>query len=139
MITLIGKELAKKNLEFIYLGPSQECRDCKLRNACLNLEAGRRYKIKAVRETSHECKIHEGGVKAVEVERVPITAALPAGMAVEGSTIKFSPADCGNIGCSHYTLCSPPGIKPGTKYKILKINGDVKCPEGKSLKSVLLD
>ena len=140
IVTLIGENLAKKGMEFVYMGPLPECRDCKLRNACFNLEPGRMYKITKVRDTKHECKIHEGGkVRAVEVEKVPVEAAIPAKMAVEGSTIRFERQNCLNMGCASYRLCNPLGLKEGSKYRIKKIKGDVKCPEGNTLKLVLLE
>ena len=140
IVTLIGENLAKKGMEFVYVGPLTECRDCKLRNACFNLEPGRMYKITKVRDTKHECKIHEGGkVRAVEVEKVPVEAAIPAKMAVEGTMIRFEPEKCMNLGCENYALCNPLGLKEGSKYRIKKIKGDVKCPEGNTLKLVLLE
>ncbi len=140
IVTLIGKELAKKGTEFVYLGPLTECRDCKLRNACFNLEPGRMYRISKVRDTEHECKIHEGGkVVAVEVEKVPVEAAIPSKMAVEGTVIRFESQKCLNIGCASYPLCNPLGLKEGSRYRVIKIKGDVKCPEGRTLKSVLLE
>lgn len=138
-VTLIGENLAKKGLEFIFLGPLTKCRDCKLRNACFNLEANRMYRIKDVRDTVHECGIHEGKVRAVEVEKIPIEAVIPSKMAVEGTTVRYSPEPCLNLGCKYYTLCNPIGLKEGSKYRIVEIKGEVKCPEGKELTSVLFE
>ena len=140
IVTLIGENLAKKGMEFTYIGPLTECRDCKVRNACFNLEVGRTYKITKVRDTTHDCKRHEGGkVRAIEVEKIPVEVAIPSKMAVEGSVIKFEPEKCLNMGCANYELCNPRGLKEGSKYRIIKIKGDVKCPDGKSLKSVLFE
>ncbi len=139
IVTLIGENLAKKGMEFTFLGPLTECRDCKLRNACFNLDVGRKYRIKALRDTTHECKIHEGKVRAVEVEKIPTEAAIPSKMAVEGTSIRYTPEKCLNVGCKYYGLCNPMGLKEGSKYRIVKIKGDIKCPEGKELKSVLFE
>jgi uncharacterized protein (UPF0179 family) len=140
IVTLIGENLAKKGMEFTYLGPIPECRDCKLRNACFNLEPGRAYRITNVRDTEHECKRHEGGkVRAVEVEKIPVEAAIPSKMAVEGSTIRFKAQECMNLGCPNYALCNPIGLKDGGKYRVKEIKRDVKCPDGASLKLVLLE
>ena len=34
LVTLIGEKLAKKDFEFIYLGPINDCRNCKLKTVC---------------------------------------------------------------------------------------------------------
>ncbi|MCD6237626.1 MAG: UPF0179 family protein, partial [Thermoplasmata archaeon] len=30
-VTLVGERMAKKGLEFIYMGPSSNCKNCKLK------------------------------------------------------------------------------------------------------------
>ena len=70
LVTLIGAKLAEEGCEFIFLGASKKCEECRLKNSCTNLEATRRYRIMKVREEiKHDCYIHEGGVCVVEVER----------------------------------------------------------------------
>jgi uncharacterized protein (UPF0179 family) len=138
LVTLVGEQLAKKDKDFIYTGSLSECRDCKLKNVCFNLEDGCRYKITNIRDIHHDCKIHEGGVRIVEVEKIPIPACIESKNAVEGETISINP-DCKNIGCDFYKLCSPVGVESGTKLKITKVKGDIKCPENKNLKEVLLE
>ena len=137
LVTLVGEQLAKKDNDFIYMGSLSECKDCKLKNVCFNLEAGGRYKITNVRDIHHDCKIHGDGVRIVEVEKIPIPACIESKNAVEGETVSINP-DCKNIGCDSYFLCCPVGVKPGMKLKISKIKGDIKCPENKNLKEVLL-
>ncbi len=139
IVTLIGENLAKKGLEFTYLGPIPECRDCKVRNVCFSLDVGRKYRIASLRDTFHECKRHEGKVRAVEVEKMPVEAAMPAKMCVEGTTVRYETTECRNMACRYYDICHPLGVKKGAKYRILKIKGDVKCPEGNAMKSVLLE
>ena len=63
IITLIGEHLAKEGEEFVYRGPLTECRDCKLKGVCFNLDAGGLYRIRSVRPVHHECRIHEEGVR----------------------------------------------------------------------------
>ncbi len=138
LVTLVGEQLAKKDNSFIYMGSLSECKDCKLKNVCFNLEEGCRYKITNVRDVRHDCKIHEGGVRIVEVEKTPLPAAVEAKKAVEGETISINP-DCKNIGCEFYFLCCPVGIKPGMKFRISKVKDDISCPEKKKLKEVLLE
>ena len=65
-ITLIGVGLAKVGVEFVFNGPTNECETCKLKNTCLNLDIGRRYRIVSVRgNMKHDCELHYIGVKAV--------------------------------------------------------------------------
>jgi len=138
LVTLVGEKIAKKDNEFIYIGSLPECRGCKLKTVCFNLDEGRRYKITNIRDIHHDCKIHEGGVRIVEVEKIHIPACIESKNAVEGETISINP-DCKNIGCVFYKLCSPVGVEPGIKLKISKVKGDIKCPENKNLKEVLLE
>jgi uncharacterized protein (UPF0179 family) len=50
MITLIGKELAKKGQEFVFLGPAEDCKDCRFKSSCIgSLEENRKYVIVEVR------------------------------------------------------------------------------------------
>ena len=139
MITLIGKELAKEGLEFQYLGPLLECRNCKLKNVCFNLDEGKWYRIVGVRDKEHDCKVHDGGkVVTVEVEELPVPLAVGAKGVVEGETLTFKSINCKEYGCEYYELCHPLGLREGTKIKIEKIVEDIKCPKNKSLKKVLV-
>jgi len=70
-VTLIGKKLAKKGNEFVYFGIAKDCRGCKLKMVCSNLKEGRRYRITNVRDKHHDCSLYEGGVVAVEIEKLP--------------------------------------------------------------------
>ncbi len=139
ILTLIGENLAKKGVRFVYLGPAPECRDCKMRNVCLTLEAGKMYEVKEVRDKTHECKIHEGKAKVVKVEKIPVEAVLPAKISVEGSVIRYHSEECPDMTCPYYDKCHSLALKDGAKYKISRIKKDVKCPDGKSMKLVLLE
>lgn len=136
--TLIGIKLAKEGEEFIFLGEAKKCESCKLRNSCMNLQLGRRYRIEKVKkDTKHECFIHEDGVYVVEVEEAPITAAIGARKAFEGSKIVFEMPECDKIPCELRDFCFPLGLKKGDKCTILKVMdmpGD--CKKGYSLKLV---
>jgi len=139
MITLIGKELAKEGLEFQYLGPLLECKSCKLKNVCFNLDEGKWYRITGVRDKEHDCKVHdEGKVVTVEVEELPVPLAVDAKGVVEGETLTFKPANCKEYDCEFYELCHPLGLREGTKIKIEKIVEEIKCPKNKNLKKVLV-
>lgn len=136
IITLIGSKLAKMGTEFVFRGEAKECENCKLRNTCLNLEENIRYRVtELVKETVHECYIHEDGVKAVRVVQSPIIAAISVSSAFEGSNIVFKPPEC-NENCRLYDLCHPQGAKPNETYKISKVigNSPEECPLGYDLR-----
>ena len=138
IITLVGKELAKEGLEFQYLGPLLECRGCKLKNVCFNLDEGKWYRVVKVRDEEHDCKVHEGGkVVTVEVEEIPVLIAIPAKTVVEGEVMEFKRTNCHNLDCEEKDLCNPIGLRDGTKIKIVKIEGTMKCGN-KEFKKVLV-
>ena len=133
LITLIGERLAKKDKEFVFCGANMGCRDCKLRSVCLNLEEGRRYVIRNVRETRHECKLHEGSAVVVEIEKVPVKTSVHRRNAIEGAVVTVAELDCRNLACELYRTCHPPGMKEGMKGKLLKKVKDAECPAGLEL------
>lgn len=140
-ITLIGVGLAKTGLEFIFNGPASECEACKLRNTCLNLGVGRKYRITGLRGTAkHKCALHDTGVKAVEVTESPNVVAIDSKKAFSGSKIVYKQSECGTLGCTIYEVCHPSGIEHGEKLVISAVVGDLPttCAEGKSLKLVEL-
>jgi uncharacterized protein len=139
IITLIGERQAKEGGKFIYRGPQTECRECKLKAVCFNLDTGGQYRIKVKRDVRHECKIHEDGVRVVEVERIPRMVAVSKKAAVEGSTISLEEIRCRTIGCTKYRLCHPFGLEKGMKGKITKTCGDLECLEGMKLVEVVLE
>ena len=61
MITLIGKDLAKKGQEFVFLGPADECDSCRFKSSCVgNLELNRksfyttRYDLTGINKIEYE-------------------------------------------------------------------------------------
>ncbi|NLT37208.1 MAG: UPF0179 family protein [Methanomassiliicoccus sp.] len=139
VITLIGEHLAKEGDEFVYRGPLTECRDCKLKGVCFNLDTGGLYRINAVRSVKHLCRIHEEGVRVVEVQKLQQKCALPQKYALEGSTITFEEVKCKSPGCENYRICHPMGLEKNMKFRVRSIDGDIKCPEGHRLVAVTLE
>jgi len=140
LITLIGKKLAKKGLNFIYNKPAKACEDCRYKSVCISpLEAGRIYTIKEVKDTEHPCPIHEGGkVKVVEVEKANIKALIDSKRAFEGSIILFEAPECDEE-CDMRSLCFPEGLKTSDKCKIIKNLGKAnECKKGYKLNKVIL-
>ncbi len=139
LVTVVGEQQCKKGFEFVFGGPLGECRDCKVKNVCFHLEANKQYRVVDVREVRHECKIHEGGVRVVEVEKVPTRAALPKRSAVEGATLAFEESKCDFVGCPNFRLCRPWGAIEGLKFRIISVGEAVDCPKGKNLMCVLME
>ena len=128
LITLIGEAQAMIGNRFYYLGPLTECKDCRLKGVCFNLIPGHLYEVKTLRDAMHDCEIHESKVRAVEVEKVPVSVAVPGKKAIDGSTITFESMKCDMIGCENHWYCHPAGIRDGMKMMITDIIGDITCP-----------
>ncbi|WP_094226900.1 UPF0179 family protein [Methanolobus psychrotolerans] len=140
-ITLIGSRLAKEGGDFIFMGESRECKKCKLRRTCMNLEPGRKYRVAKLRgDTVHECFIHDGGVLTVEVESAPVVAAIDSRKAVEGSKVSYESPKCQDFDDSVYDILYPEGLKDGDKCTVVKVLGpmDESMVPGCSLKKVEL-
>ncbi len=139
MVTLVGERQVKIGNEFIYVGSLTNCKGCKLKGVCFNLEEGRKYRIKGVRGVRHECKIYDEGVMVVEVERTPLRMAANGKSAIEGSTITFEFPKCDETTCETYRLCHPTALSSGGKGKILKVGRDLNCSMGHQLKEVIIE
>jgi uncharacterized protein (UPF0179 family) len=138
-VTLIGERQAKEGICFIYKGFVSECRECKLKAVCFNLDVGTTYRVKGVRDVKHECKMHEDGVRVVEVEKVRASVGVGQKFALEGSTITYDEVKCRNLGCDRYRLCHPVGVSRGNKYRIVEVHGEVPCPEGNKVIEVVVE
>ncbi|MCX6666635.1 MAG: UPF0179 family protein [Euryarchaeota archaeon] len=137
LVTLIGEKLAKEDEEFIYLGPNNDCRRCKLKTVCFNLKPGRRYKIIDIRDKRHSCELHEGNAAVVEVQELPIIAAIDKEL-TEGSTARIERKECKNIGCDNFELCNNLALQKDRNYKITKIYEGLDCPIGHELQKAEL-
>ena len=75
MITLIGKELAKEGVSFIFYESAEECSTCRFKASCVDsLKEGHRYTITEVRDVEQKCPIHENDkVQVVSVENAEFT------------------------------------------------------------------
>ena len=136
LVTLIGEKQANKEKEFCYLGPNNECRNCKLKTVCFNLKIGRKYKITNVRDKRHNCNVHEGTVVVVEVQEMPIITSIDKKLS-KGSKIKIDKKECQNIGCKYYEICSI-NILKDKEYKITKTYESIECPIGYKLQKAEL-
>jgi uncharacterized protein (UPF0179 family) len=136
LVTLIGEFLATEGNEFIYLGPNNDCRNCKLKTVCFNLKQGRKYKIDKVRDKRHNCSVHERTTTVVEVKEMPIITSINS-KHNEGVTTKIEKKECRNIGCSNYETCYSL-ISKDKKFRIIKIFENIDCPLGYKLKKAEL-
>jgi len=139
LVTVVGESQCKKGFEFVFGGPLADCRDCKVRNVCFHLEQNRWYRVTEVRDVHHECKIHEGGVRVVEVERMPTKAALPKDSAHEGSMITFMESDCDRRACPSFKVCRPLGAMEGMRFRVASVEQEIECPRGRKLTVVSLE
>jgi uncharacterized protein (UPF0179 family) len=138
VVTLVGETQAKVGCTFFFRGPISECRDCKRKTVCFNLEEGTLYEIVSVRDKHHDCNIHEGGVRVVELKKAPIKTTVDSNYAIEGSMITIDKEECLNMGCEHRRVCFSLGPKSNKKYKVAEVKNEVKCPEGRNLKIVVI-
>lgn len=132
-ITLVGERQAIEGHEFVYRGPQPECRECRVKAACLNQDLGRRYRITHVREVSHPCLLNEERVRVVEVEPAPPECSLPVQAAVEGAIVGYEPVVCANAACPNFRLCHPVGIDAGQRIRVQSAGRELDCPLGYSI------
>ena len=137
LVTLIGEKIAEKDLEFTYLGPLNECKDCKIKNICFNLKPYYKYKIRNIRNKRHSCSIHKGDVVVVEVEQLPILTTIDKKYS-KGSITQIHPNTCDDVLCDHYNLCHEPSLQKNKKYKITNVLSTIDCPQGLKLQEVEL-
>ena len=137
LVTLIGEKLAKENIEFIYLGPQNDCKNCKLKTVCFNLKPGRHYKITKIRDKRHSCTVHDGTTAVIEVQELPVVTTIDKKLS-EGDTTKIEDKKCGNIGCANFVLCDNVYLKKDKNYKIAKVYEEIDCPLGYKLKKAEL-
>ncbi len=129
-ITLVGERQAVVGHEFVYRGPQPECRECRVKAACLNQDVGRRYRIVRVREVAHPCLLNEERARVVEVEAAPPEVSLPTRGAVEGAIVGYEPLVCANATCPNFRVCHPVGIGNGTRLQIVEAGRELECPLG---------
>lgn len=139
LVTLIGEPHAHIGNRFYYMGPNDECKDCRLKNVCFNLDPGAMYEIVQLRDTEHECELREGSVRVVVVEKVPFQAAIPKKLAIDGSMITFEPRDCPQMGCPNRKFCCPINIAEGEKHAITEVIENLDCPIGETLVRVKME
>ena len=141
MITLIGTELAKVGKEFLFLGPADECENCRFKSSCIgNLEENRKYVVTDVKDNEQKCPLHaEGKVIPVEVDRAKIDILTTSKNIFEGSTFTYNAPDC-DENCEFHDLCFPEGLVENDKCIVLENEGKHKeeCRKGYKLNRLTL-
>ena len=147
MITLIGKELAKEGVSFVFYEPAEECSDCRFKASCVDsLKTGHRYTITEVRDVEQKCPIHESDkvqvvavenadkVQVVAVENAEFTILTDSKGVFEGSSFDFKRQGCSNKDCDYRHMCFPDGISKEEKGVYVNDLGKFKdCPKGNAL------
>lgn len=136
-ITIIGEKLAKKDEEFIFIGPQSDCKNCKLKNICFNLKQYHRYKITNVRDKRHSCTVHDGDAIVVEVEEQPIETSIDKKY-TKGSAITVEENECDEKLCSYYEVCTNKAVEPGKKYTITEVFETIPCLKERAIQRVTL-
>ena len=141
MITLIGKDLAIEGQEFVFLGPAEDCENCRFKSSCVvNLEINRRYVVVDVKDNEQKCPIHSGGaVVPVEVDRAKITLLTDSKNIFEGSTFTYNAPDC-DENCDFHDDWFPEGLQENDKCIVLKNEGkhNEECKKGYKLNRLTL-
>ena len=140
MITLIGKKLAQKGVEFVYLGSVEECENCRFKSSCVDsLELNRKYVITDVKDTEQKCPVHSQNIVIpVEIERAQIDVLTPSKNIFEGSTFTYEAPKCDEY-CEFHDLCFPEGLVENDKCIVIKNQGKHKeCKKGYALNKLTL-
>jgi len=124
-LTLLGTRLADVDQEFVYHGEAPGCEGCPYRDQCLNLTEGVKYRVTEVREGAQtlECAVHDGDVRAVEVEPVPVRANVPADEALAGTSASLE-GPCPYVECPSHEYCVPDGVAFVESYRIDEVEGE---------------
>lgn len=140
MITLIGKDLAQKGVEFVYLGPAEECENCRFKSSCVDsLELNRKYVITDVKDNEQKCPVHSQNIVIpVEIERAQIDVLTNSKNIFEGSTFTYNAPKCEEY-CEFHDSCFPEGLMENDKCIVIKNQGKHKeCKKGYALNKLTL-
>jgi hypothetical protein len=140
IVTLAGPSLAKVGAVFRYAGSADECEECGLKAVCHKLKPGYRYEVTAVRDVEHPCQVHSGAtVTVVEVEELPVEAAIPSRTALEAALVTLDEPECPRKWCPNHALCTVAEDLKGGKVAVKEIKGQLECPRGLKLKKVIVE
>ncbi|MHC1605445.1 MAG: UPF0179 family protein [Candidatus Methanofastidiosia archaeon] len=130
MLTLIGENMAKKGMKFVFEKADDICNTCKLRFTCtLNLEKGRVYEIVDVKKIKHFCPKEDNYLVLVEIVEPLLEVAIESRKAIEGMIVEYI-IPCNKRRCKNWGICVPIGLDSGNKIIVKKVRGAMECPLG---------
>lgn len=141
IITLVGLSQAKIGFSFLNENSLQVCVKCALFRVCAEkLQVGRVYVVIKVRDKMFPCKVHDRGVRVVEVVEADNEANIDRRLAFPSGIITFQPQECDRTSCPNLTKCIPQGLRAGDKCKIVELieQTAVLCPQNRHLVSATL-
>ena len=136
-ITMVGLKQAREGFSFVMAKATEDCKNCELVSTCMNLETGRVYTVVKMRNKVFPCRVHEEGVRVVEVEEPPIETAIEQRTAFPLSVITVKPRIC-KARCANVSLCAPFGLSSDDRCQILEIRGRIECPLNQHLVRVIV-
>lgn len=137
-VTVVGEKWARVGARFLNDHPCEAARGCPIAQACQNLPWNRPFVVTAVRGVHHDvCTLHEGGVRVVEVEELPLAASLEVSK-TRGTAAHWMPPVCHMRGCPNWDRCFSPSLVPGRDYELERVEGPLQCPMGYALVGVVL-
>jgi len=126
IITLVSYIAAVKGYTFLFTGGGEECKNCRLRKVCIDkLKKWHVYRVTKVLNVRNRCPINKW-VVTVEVEEVPVRAAIPKKYGVEGLIFQYKKVRC-EPNCPNKDVCSPPTLPGTAKVKVLKVYNKIRC------------
>lgn len=129
VLTLIGKGQAIIGRTFKLYAIPDECRRCKLYNICVaRIKPGRVYRIVEIRHVSlpqpDKCLLTGEEMVPIVAEEQPIIIPIPAKSFLEGVIMTYTKI---NINCNELRNYLNQPINDGTKIRIIREAGRVKC------------
>ncbi|MFB6470747.1 MAG: UPF0179 family protein [Vulcanisaeta sp. AZ3] len=132
--TLIGKEQAVIGKTFRLYSIPDECKKCKLYSICVaRLRLGRVYRIVEVKHVGlpqpSKCLLTGEDMVPIVIEEMPITIPIPIKSFMEGITLTYIKP---KVNCDELKRYIPSEqvIKDGTKVKVIREVGRVRCGDG---------
>ncbi len=126
IITLVSYIAAVEGYTFLFTGGSKECEKCRFRKVCIDkLRKGHVYRVTKVFNIRNRCPINKW-VVTVEVEEVPVKAAIPKKYGVEGLIFHYRKIVC-KPKCPNKSICSPQLLPEEVKVKVVKVSGKILC------------
>jgi uncharacterized protein (UPF0179 family) len=124
-VTLVGTRLANVDEKFVYHGEASGCEGCPYRDQCLNLTEGVKYRIADIRDDAQtlDCAVHDGDVRAVEVEPASVRANVPSKNAYAGSKASLA-GPCPHVECPSHEFCVADGADEEAERQIQEVVGD---------------